>query len=412
MQGKQRSGQGQLFQARLDQIIDLEHGLCVLAGEIDWAYFEEEFGPYYAETLGRPGKPIRLLVGIHYLKHAYNESDESACERLLENPYWQYFCGFEYFQHELPLDPTTLVKWRKRVGPDGVEKLLKGSIEAAKQRRLIDKTEMRRVNVDTTVQEKAIAYPTDARLYHKMRERLVQAASDRVIELRQSYKRVGKRALVKQGRYAHAEQMKRARRETKKLKTYLGRVLRDIERKVTRPDRDLADMLQTAKRLMEQERDSKNKLYSIDAPEVVCIAKGKAHKRYEFGCKVSLVTTSRNSWIVGIAALSGNPYDGHTLKAALAQAERLTGEQAETAYCDRGYRGHGYQGPTQIHIAGQGQKAVSRTEQLYRKRRSAIEPVNGHLKHDCRMARNYLKGETGDKINALLPAPATICANC
>ena len=198
---------------------------------MDWSIFEQEFGPLYVEGFGRPGLPIRLVVGLHYLKYAYNESDESVVERFLENPYWQYFCGFEYFQHEFPLDPSSLVRWRRRVGSEGMEKLLKETVETAKREGLMKARHLERVNVDTTVQEKAVAFPTDARLYHKMRRVLVRMAKREGIELRQSFERLSKRALQMQGRYSHARQMKRAKRETKKLRVYLGRVLRDLQRK-------------------------------------------------------------------------------------------------------------------------------------------------------------------------------------
>ncbi|MCP4685519.1 MAG: IS5 family transposase, partial [bacterium] len=209
----------------------MEHPMVKLANAIDWSVFEDEFGPLYSEDLGRPGKPIRLMVGLHYLKHAFNESDESVVERFLENPYWQYFCGLEYFQHEFPLVPTSLVKWRKRVGKDKMQLLLKETIDAAKRCKLLKKTDCKRVNVDTTVQEKAITYPTDAKLCHTMRIKLVRAALDRGIKLRQSYQRLSKKALVMQHRYRHANQHKRAAKMVKKIKTYLGRVVRDIRRK-------------------------------------------------------------------------------------------------------------------------------------------------------------------------------------
>jgi IS5 family transposase len=396
--------QGELFRSRLDQILNRSHALFVLAGEIDWAVFEESFGPLYVENVGRPGTPIRLLVGLHYLKHVFNESDESVVARLLENPYWQYFCGFEYFQHRLPLDPTTLVKWRKRIGPGGMEKLLTETLETAKRKKKLTEHHMGRINVDTTVQEKAIAFPTDARLYHKARLALVRAARERGISLRQSYRRLSKQALLMSGRYSHVRQMKRSRRELKKLRTFLGRVIRDMWRKCPRPDDALAELLGRAERIYSQKRQDTRKLYSMHAPEVECIAKGKAHKKYEFGCKVSLVTTSKDNWIVGIAALHNNPFDGHTLKDALDQATRLTGWRPGHAYCDGGYKGTPKElDGTAVHLPDRG-KRKKPSEWRWFKRRNAIEPIIGHTKQDHRLDRNYLKGVGGDKINALLAA--------
>ena len=395
--------QGDLFRARLDQILDRGHPLYRLSAQIHWPVFEEALGALYVEDKGRPGLPVRLMVGLHYLKHAFDESDESVVAKLLENPYWQYFCGFAYFQHQLPLDPSSMTRWRQRVGPEGVEKLLGETLETAKRGKLLGKRHMERVNVDTTVQEKAIAYPTDARLYDKARSSLVAAARERGIELRQSYKRVGKKALVMQGRYAHARQMKRARRQTKKLKTYLGRVIRDIRRKCSEPDEPLTVLLERAERLYRQQRHDKGKLYSLHAPEVQCIAKGKAHKKYEFGCKVSVASTSKDNWIVGIDALQGNPYDGHTLKVALKQIHLLTGWKPANAYCDRGYQGNPrVLNDTRVHVCRGRKKTMTRTEWGWVKRRVAVEPIIGHLKADHRMERNYLKGITGDRMNALL----------
>ena len=397
------SDQGDLFRSRLDQMLDRQHSLFRLADQIDWQFFEREFGPLYSVKMGRPGVPIRLLVGLHYLKHAFNESDESVVARFVENPYWQYFCGFEFFQHRFPLDPTTLVKWRKRIGSKGTEKLLQATIATAVRREHITPQSLERVNVDTTVQEKAIAFPTDARLYHKARTALVKLAKERGIQLRQSYERLGKKAYIKQGRYSHARQMKRATRELKRLKTYLGRVIRDIGRKITVPDQMLATLLERATRIFYQQKYDKNKLYSLHAPEVSCIAKGKSHKKYEFGCKVSVVSTSRDNWIIGTQAKDGNPYDGHTLKEALKQAAQITGIIPGNAYCDKGYKGVPKElNGTTVHLANKRKSSMKPSEWAWYKRRSAIEPIIGHLKSDNRMDRNYLKSAEGDKINAIL----------
>jgi IS5 family transposase len=269
--------------------------------------------------------------------------------------------------------------------------------------------ELQKVNVDTTVQEKAIAFPTDARLYHKMRVALVRRARSLGIALRQNYRFKGKKLLAKQGRYAHARQMKRAAKMTRQLKTILGRVLRDIEHKAARiqgqiADQPLRELLILAERLLEQTRTSNNKLYSVHAPEVECLAKGKAHKRYEFGCKASVATTSKSNWIIAAHALHGNPYDGHTLPGEIAQVERLTGHSPRDVMVDQGYRGHGYEGQALVHVVRSIPKRATRTLRRMLKRRAAIEPSIGHMKSDNRMDRNYLAGQEGDRINALLAA--------
>jgi IS5 family transposase len=379
----------------------MQHPLYQLAESIDWTRFETEFGALYAEGVGRPGLPTRLLVGLHYLKYLFDESDESVVEKYVENPYWQFFCGGEYFEYELPCHPTSLVKWRRRIGATGMEKLLTETLSTAKRERALNEREIKRVHVDTTVQEKAIAFPTDARLYHKARRALVRAAQAAGINLRQTYSRLGHQALARQGRYAHAKQMKRAGRETKRLRQYLGRVVRDICRKCPHPGPRLQLLLERTGRILKQQRHDTKKLYSLHAPEVECIAKGKAHKPYEFGCKVAVVTTAQTNWVIGIEALHENPYDGRTLAPALEQVERTTAIRPEVAFVDRGFKGSAHH-PADVTVYLSGRKRLSRTLKALLRRRSAIEPVIGHLKQDHKMERNYLRGQEGDCINALL----------
>jgi IS5 family transposase len=394
---------GELFRSSLEQILDRRHPLYVMANKIDWARFDKSFGNLFAQKQGRPALPTRLVVGLHYLKHAYNESDESVVARLLENPYWQYFCGFKHFQHELPIDPSSMTRWRKRLGPDKIEELLKATIDTAKEEKLLTGKHVERVNVDTTVQEKAIAFPTDARLYHKARRVLVRLAKKMHINLRQNYERTGKKVFLKQGRYASAGQYNRSKKETKKLKTMLGRVIRDIERKYSNPEGRFVRVLNIARAIFTQKRNDTHKVYSVHAPEVECIAKGKVHKKYEFGCKVSMVSSSRDNWILGIDALHGNPFDGHTLKNALRQVKEITGWQPLHAYCDKGYRGVAREIPdTEVHLSGKKKKSMTASLWKWFARRSAIEPIFGHLKSDHRLERNHLKGKDGDRMNAIL----------
>jgi IS5 family transposase len=243
------------------------------------------------------------MVALHYLKYTHDLSDEAVVRGWVENPYWQYLSGMKFFCHEMPIDPSSMSRWRRRVGEEGAEELLKRTIEAGLGLKIIKPSELGRVNVDTTVQEKHIRFPTDPRLYERMRQRLVAAAQREGIALRQSYVRVGKALLAQQSRYAHARQWARARRCTRKLRTILGRVIRDIERKSPDPSEETGDLLALAKRLYLQKRHDKGKLYSIHAPEVECISKGKAHKRYEFGCKVSLAVSSKGGWVLAAQAL-------------------------------------------------------------------------------------------------------------
>jgi IS5 family transposase len=397
------SNQFDLFRSNFKQILNPDHQLCLLADSIDWPGFDAQFVDCYSDDMGRPGNAIRLMVGLHYLKHAFDESDESVIDRWVENPYWQYFCGFDYMQHECPIHPTSMVKWRQRVGAEKLESLLAETLRIALKDKQVTSQQLRKVTVDTTVQEKAIAFPTDARLYTKMLLRLINLSKKRGIQLRQTYIRKAPQLLKQQGRYAHARQFKRSRRCTKTLHTLLGRVVRDIGRKAIEIDPQLQEFLQRAEKLLSQTKKSKNKLYSIDAPEVECISKGKAHKRYEFGCKVSVTTTNESNWVVGVQALHGNPYDGHTLAGAIEQVERITGRQVKEAFVDKGYRGHDYAGDGLVHITGQrGKGKAGPALRRRKKRRSAVEPKIGHLKSDNRMGRNFLKGKEGDRTNALL----------
>ena len=394
---------GDLFRSSLEQILNRKHPLYQLANKIDWEKFDKSFGALFVQNQGRPGLPTRLVVGLHYLKHAYNESDESVVSHLLENPYWQYFCGFKQFQHELPIDPSSLTRWRKRLGPDKVAELLVATIQTAQEKKLLTEKHIERVNVDTTVQEKAIAFPTDARLYHKARRILVRLARKSSINLRQSYERVGKRAYLKQGRYAAASQHNRAKKETRRLKTMLGRTIRDIQRKCSEPEGRLAKVLTISMAIFNQQRNDTNKVYSVHAPEVECIAKGKVHKKYEFGCKVAMVSSSKDNWILAIDAVHGNPYDGHTLNASLKQVKQVTGWTPLHAYCDRGYRGASKEiTDTEIHLAGKSKKSMKPSLWKWYARRSAIEPIFGHLKSDNRLERNHLQGRDGDRMNAIL----------
>ena len=392
-----------LFQANFKQILNPDHQLCLLADAIDWPAFDAQLADCYSDDMGRPGNAIRLMVGLHYLKHAFDESDESVIDRWVENPYWQYFCGFDYMQHECAIHPTSMVKWRQRVGAEKLESLLAETIRIALKHKQVTSQQLRKITVDTTVQEKAIAFPTDARLYTKMLLRLVNLSKKRGIQLRQTYIRKAPQILKQQGRYAHARQFKRSRRCTRTLHTLLGRVVRDIGRKAIEVDPQLQEYLKRAEKLLSQTQKSKNKLYSIDAPEVECISKGKAHKRYEFGCKVSVATTNESNWVVGVQALHGNPYDGHTLADAIEQVERITGRDVKEAFVDKGYRGHDYIGDGQVHITGQrGKGKAGPALRKRKKRRSAVEPKIGHMKSDNRMNRNYLKGAQGDRTNAIL----------
>jgi IS5 family transposase len=307
-------------------------------------------------------------------------------------------------QTEPPIDPSSLSRWRKRLGEVGMEELLAQSIEAAKRAKVIRPSSVERVIVDTTVMEKAIAYPTDSALLERSREHLVKAARQCSLHLRQNYNREAPRLVQQIGRYAHAKQFRRMRAALRTLRSRVGRVHRDIARQLDQvclPQRKLLDdLLARTGRILAQQRKDKNKLYALHAPEVECIAKGKARTPYEFGVKVSIVTTLKEGLVVGARSMPGNPYDGHTLHGALEQAEILSEVKPLMAFVDRGYLGVEVAG-VQIRKSGQ-RRGVTRGLKAMIKRRSAIEPTIGHMKNDGKPGRNWLKGPIGDAMHAVL----------
>jgi IS5 family transposase len=430
------------FRNRLDQLIDLRHPLAVLANRMPWQEIEaslahrfarqvrsgqkiegmDMFGPTQAlagsgvSNAGRPRLPTRLMVSLLYLKHAFNESDEDVVQRWGETPTWQYFSGNEYFEHRWPCDPTLLVKFRKLLGEEGVEELLARTIEVAVTLKLIAKKELSRIIVDSTVQEKAIAHPTDSKLLETARVKLVEVAKAEGIELKQTYAKEGQLLGYKAGRYAHARQFKRMRKVIKRQSTIVGRLHREITRKMSPLSQAVHEALghsiAKAKRLIAQTRshktkDKQPKLYSWHAPEVECISKGKSRNPYEFGVKVGITTTLKGTLIVGARAFPGNPYDGHTLNEQVEQAAILmqaTGMKPETAYVDLGYRGVDKDNAG-LDIKHRGKfKSLTDEEKKSLKRRQAIEPIIGHLKADHRMNRCHLKGSNGDILHAVLCA--------
>ena len=399
----QKDQQRDLFRAALVNIIDSNHGLVKLSKVVEWDRLDDLFGSTYCPDNGRPGVSTRLMVALHYLKYTHNLSDEDVVATWVENPYWQYFSGMKWFEHELPINASSMTRWRKRIGEAGAEEFLKETIKAGLKLKAVKSFQLKRVNIDTTVQEKEIRFPTDALLYDRSRQRLVDFAKERGIKLRQNYNRKSKQMLYWQSRYSHARQMKRAKACTRKLRNYLGRVLRDIERNCPDPDRQLQSLMDIGTRIYHQKQKDKNKLYSVHAPEVECISKGKAHKRYEFGCKVSVAATSKGGWFLGAMAVHGNPYDGHTLKQALKQVKRVIREP-EHVFVDMGYRGHNYRGDTEVHVDKRRRGRTAKSLWRWMKRRAAIEPGIGHLKREHRMDRNRLKGVEGDRINAILSA--------
>jgi IS5 family transposase len=398
-----------LFRARLDQIINLKHELVQLGGKIDWDWIDREIAPLYSDR-GRPGIESRFVIGLLLLKHIYGLSDEGVCERWVYDPYFQHFTGEEFFRHEFPHERSDLSHWRKRLGSK-LELLLAESLRVAHEAGALRTRDLKRVTVDTTVQPKAITFPTDAKLVHAAIKGLNRLAREHGLRLRQSYLRIAKRSAMMAGRYAHAKQFKRHRRQLGLLRTRLGRLIRDIRRKIIGQDELEAAferLLARAEQIRSQQQRQRGwKLYSFHAPEVECIGKGKASAPYEFGVKASVVTTNARApggqFVLHGKALPGNPYDGHTLGEIMEATEKLTGCEIERAYVDKGYRGHNASNPLRIFISGQ-KRGVFGVIKRELRRRSAIEPVIGHMKSDGHLGRCYLKGRDGDAANLVLSA--------
>lgn len=403
--------QSDMFRESLAAILDPRHELLRLAAGINWDRLDALYGATFVEHVGRPGLPTRLMVGLHLLKHIKGLSDEAVCAAWVENPYFQAFCGETHFQHKLPADRSSMTRWRKRMDGGKLETLLAETIAIATANGAVSERQLERVTVDTTVQTKAVAHPTDSHLMLRAIEWLNRTAGAQGVRLRQSYLRVARRARKEAARLMHGRGHKQAKAHLRFMRTRLGRLIRDIERKIAHdPARMEAfeTVLERARTIHGQKPGDTRKLYAFHAPEVECIGKGKARTRYEFGVKASLATTNERckggQFVLGAMSLPGNPYDGHTLDAQIEQVARVTGTKPARAYVDRGYRGHGVdRDGLEVHVSHT-RGIASPTIRRELRRRNAIEPVIGHIKQDGHLERNGLKGSEGDVINVLLCA--------
>lgn len=385
----------------LKEQLNPKHELYLLSHKIDWGCFENEFKELYSDK-GRPAHSIRLMTSLLILKAVYNLSDEKLVEDHWEmNAYFQYFSGKQVQQWGQPCAASDLVHFRHRIGESGVEKIFKHSIDIHGK-----DGKDQHVSIDSTAQEKNIAYPTDAKLHKKIIDKCVKQAKKSGIKLRRSYKRTSKQLVRDTYNGNHPKRRKKANAAMRKLKTIAGRLVRELERKL--PEGIYSTELELYKKVLAQEKNSKNKIYSLHEPEVYCMSKGKAHKKYEYGCKASVALTQKTGIIVGAMTFTTNVYDGHTLEDVLEQTKYLTGRTPRTATVDRGYKGKQMVANTQINIPRPPLKKDNeyqkRKKRKHFRRRAAIEPIIGHLKSDHRAARNFLKGQTGDSINFIMAA--------
>jgi len=395
--------QRNIFNPLLSDFIDMSHKLVLLANEIDWKYFEDEFSKYYS-TVGQPSMPIRLMVGSLLLKRLYNLGDETLCEAWIMNPYMQYFCGSSHFEHRYPCDPSDFVHFRKRIGVEGIEKIFSYSV-SLHGKQATDKM----VLSDTTVQENNISFPTDAKLAKRIIDKSNTIADKEDITQRQTYVRTAKQLLRDTYNSNHPNRKKKAKKAGRKLTTIAGRLLRELERKLTEEClKKYQDEINFYKTVLAQNRTDKNKFYSLHKPFTACIAKGKAHKQYEFGNKIGIMVNPKSLVIVGVQSFPGNPHDSKTIAPLLGQMQSNLDYTPEEVVYDRGGKGQKQIGNTTISTPGKPLKRDSEYQKRKKRkkfrRRAAIEPIIGHLKSDFRMGQNYLWGEKSPQINALLAA--------
>jgi IS5 family transposase len=403
-----KKAQLEIFKVLLSRLVNPNHELCILASEIDWAGIENDLSVYYSEH-GRPSVPIRTMVGMLFLKNMYNLSDEGSVARWIENPYWQYFTGEQYFQNSQPFTPSEYVHFRKRIGQEGMEKIMSYTVKVHSG--AINEKE---VQIDSTVQPKNITFPTDSKLAKRIIDNCLDIANNEGTKVRQSYKRVVKQLMKEQYNSKHPSRAKKARKARKRLKIIAGRLIRELQRELGDEllHNTYDSVLSMYEQVLNQTRKSKNKIYSLHEPETACIAKGKAHKQYEFGSKVTIVRGSKTGVILGAYTVTDNPHDSKLLLPTLKQSKRILenigGELPQVAITDRGYRGVKEVEGVSILIPTPGKRNQTKYQkQKARKRfrgRAGIEPVIGHIKHDHRMIKNYLKGTLGDIINAISAA--------
>jgi transposase, IS5 family len=389
------------FYTTFEEQLNHKHALYQLTSKINWKVFEESFSRHYSITMGKPAKPIRLMVGLLILKQVRNLSDEDVVMQWAENTYYQYFCGENSFCSKEPCVPTELVEFRKRIGTEGIELILKESIRVNGKDADDDN-----LSGDTTVQEKNITYPTDDKLYKKIIDKCQSIAEQEQIDLRQSYSRTVKKLSVVQRFRKNKGGDVKARKAGKKIKTIAGRLTRELQRKLSPTALNKwGQDLNLFERVLAQKRGDSNKVYSLHEPEVKCYTKGKEHKRFEFGSKVSVLITQRTGVIVGALNFTDTLHDSKTLPFALDQYQRLNNKEAKNIWLDRGYRGPKKINETFLHTP-RPDKNITKSKRKKHSRRAAIEPVIGHLKQHFRMARNFLKGTKGDATNLMMAAAA------
>ncbi len=402
--------QRELFRPMLVDFVDQQHELVLLADAIDWHYFEDEFSPLYSQV-GSPSVPLRLMVGCLLLKQMYNLGDETLPQAWIRDAYFQYFCGMTFFEHKFPFDPSDFVHFRKRIGVEGFNKIFAYSVKIHGEKEVARQAKF--VLSDTTVQENHTTYPTDAKLCKKVIDKCNKIADKEGIKQRQKYLKESKQLVRDTYNGSHPKRRKQAKKAKKRLRTIANSQLRELDRKMTAQQKGrYAKDMELYQRVVNQQKNDKNKIYSLHKPFTNCIAKGKVHKPYEFGNKVGSISggIKGKKIILAIMGFLANPFDGHTIEPLINQMKTNAIPLPKELVYDRAGKGKSEILGVKILTPSPSKKSdTAYQKQVKRKKhraRAAIEPIQGHLKSDLRMAQNYLWGENGVQINALMAACA------
>lgn len=409
--------QGRFLEDKLSSRLNKGNKLYKLRELVDWEGLEAHIASSVKiERYGRNRKAHRVMIALAMLQAMYNGSDAFAVEELKENIYWQYFCGYEYLQQDIEVSEATIRRFRGILGKDGYDKILKELVRIGFKVGAVKKKDLESAIIDTTVQIKNIKYPHDVFLMEKARKEIVNFCKKSGIRLNETYAKTFKYSMIKLWKYKKDSNSKQRIKIMKGLKTRLGRVIRICEENIAKLHLKLSPKssiiiskvrsIHAQSLLKKNEKETYKKehkiLYSFHAPEVECIGKGKLNKPYEFGNKVGIALSGKGNFILGIKSFHGNPYDGHTLNQTIEEL-RKTSPETSKIFVDLGYNGHNFKEKSKIYTP-KTKKTLSKNDKVMIKRRSAIEPIIGHLKNFGRMSRNYLKGIIGDIINPIISA--------
>jgi len=415
---KNIQSQGRFFEDRLILKLKPTNKLFRLRELINWEELEKNaLKNLDVKKLGRNRKSPRVMLGLLMLQAMYNGSDCYTEETLEENAYWQYFCGYEYFEKDCGISEATIRRFRNLVGEGGLQEIMKELLRVGVEVGSVKKKDLELAIIDTTVQIKNIKHPHDVHLMEKARSELVKLCKEFGVSLNETYKKTFKFGMIKIWKYSKDSKADKKLKMMKKLKTLLGRLIRVFERGVGKLGLELPEssqeILNKVKKIYAQSvlnksekekyKETNKIIYSFHAPEVECIGKGKLGKPYEFGNKVSVVVSGRNNFVLCAKSFHGNPYDGHTLDETVKILRETSSEPLCKLFVDRGYKGNDFSEKGKIY-SPETKKNLSKDDKKMMKRRSAIEPIIGHLKNFGRMGRNYLKGEVGDIINPIISA--------